>query len=133
MTNLNKLAREVHANAVAHGWWKDGDRPFGEIIATMHSELSEALEEYRNGNPNEYFRVQVPLIKGTAMPAKYEFETDITKWKGEKTEGIAPELADVILRILDYCGRNGIDIEGAIKRKHEYNRGRPYRHGGKKI
>lgn len=49
-----------------------------------------------------------------------------------KPEGIPIELADCIIRILDYCGKEGIDIEEAIKIKHEYNLTRPYRHGGKK-
>lgn len=42
------------------------------------------------------------------------------------------ELADAIIRILDYCGYAGIDIDAAVERKHEYNKTRPYRHGGKR-
>lgn len=47
-------------------------------------------------------------------------------------ESIPIELADVIIRVLDYCGYAGIDIDAAISQKHEYNKTRPYRHGGKK-
>lgn len=47
-------------------------------------------------------------------------------------EHIPTELADVIIRVLDYCGYAGIDIDAAISQKHEYNKSRPYRHGGKK-
>ena len=105
--NLTEFSKEVHENAVAHGWW-ESDRGFGEIIALCHSELSEALEEYRNGKPMLY-------------------------QKGEKPEGIAVELADCIIRILDYCGKEGIDIESLLKIKHEFNKTRPYKHGGKAI
>ena len=49
-----------------------------------------------------------------------------------KPEGIPIELADVIIRVLDLCGRYGIDIEAAIREKHAYNLTREHRHGGKK-
>ena len=52
---------------------------------------------------------------------------------GEKPEGIAVELADCIIRILDYCGKEDIDVESILKLKHDYNKTRPYKHGGKKI
>ena len=46
--NINDLIKEAHENAVAHGFWEE-ERPFAELIALMHSDLSEALEEYRDG------------------------------------------------------------------------------------
>jgi hypothetical protein len=52
-------------------------------------------------------------------------------YKDKKPEGIAVELADCIIRILDWCGREGIDIDAIIRQKHEYNKSRPFRHGGK--
>lgn len=107
---LNQLRDEIHQNALEHGWWED-ERSFGEIIALCHSELSEALEEYRNG--------RLPTI------AYYDGT--------EKPEGIPIELADCIIRILDYCGKERINIAEAIRIKHEYNKTRPYRHGGKRI
>jgi len=39
---LNKLAKEIHQNAVEHGWWNE-ERHFGSLIALMHAELSEAF------------------------------------------------------------------------------------------
>ncbi len=119
--NINEIAKEIHENAVNHGWW-DEERTFGDIIALCHSELSEALEEYRNGKPTIYFKE----INGFEV-------SEMSEWNGEKPEGIATELADCIIRILDYCGHEGIDIEQAIKIKHKYNKSRPYRHGGKVI
>ncbi len=103
--NLTEFAKKVHQNAVEHGWWEE-ERSFGDIVALCHSELSEALEEYRKNNPHFYY-------------------------DGEKPEGIAVELADCIIRILDYCGREEIDIEAIILEKHEFNKTRPYKHGGK--
>ena len=51
--NINELAKEVHENAVNHGWWeKPPSLP--EALCLIHAELSEALEEYRNGSPLVY-------------------------------------------------------------------------------
>lgn len=131
--NLNELRDEVHKNAVEHGWWKE-ERSFGEIIALCHSELSEALEEYRDGyKPKEIYH-------SCKMPGNaYEYcefrgtKEQCVNCKPLKLEGISIELADCIIRILDYCGKEGIDIEEAIRIKHEYNKTRPYKHGGKII
>ena len=107
--DLNKLAKDIHSNARSHGWW-DEPRDFGTVIALCHSELSEALGEHRNGHqPREFY------------------------FNDSKPEGIPIELADCIIRILDYCGKENIDIENALKIKHEYNKTRAYKHGGKVI
>ena len=106
--NLAKLQRAIHENAKDHGWWNE-PRTFGDIIALCHSELSEALESYRNG--------------------------EAMAWTNEagKPEGVAVEMADCIIRILDWAGHEGMDMETLVWRKHEYNKTRPYRHGGKAL
>ena len=109
--NINQLRDEVHKNAVNHGFWEK-EKDFGMIIALIHSELSEALEEYRNGHsPKEIY---------------YDYRSGYNK-----PEGIPIELADVIIRVLDYCGKENIDIENAINIKHQYNKSRPYKHNKK--
>jgi len=39
------------------------------------------------------------------------------------------ELADIIIRVLDHAGEEGIDIEGEVRRKMEMNRERDHKHG----
>mgnify|MGYP000867193512 CR=1 FL=1 len=113
---IKEFAKEVHQNAVNHGWYSE-PRSFGEVIALMHSELSEALEEYRDGHETNITYYSGKTIGGTPR----------------KPEGVPTELADCIIRILDTCVQEGIDIEKALMEKHEYNKSRSYRHGGKKI
>ena len=103
---LNVLQADIHHNAINKGW-HDEERSFGDFIALIHSEASEALEGFRNGNP----------------PDKHcpEFSS------------IEIELADVVIRVFDYCGHSGINLANAIEAKHEFNKTRPYKHGGKVI
>lgn len=64
-----------------------------------------------------------------------EFEETCDKPENERTckpEGLAVELCDAIMRILDYLAYMGVDVEAVLEAKHAYNLGRPYRHGGKK-
>lgn len=137
--SLEELTREIHQNAVEHGWWEE-DRSFGEIVALCHSELSEALEEYRAGRPMEWKKCLANEPEGKELlycghkgKAGCELHGEECSCRSEKPEGIAVEMADCIIRILDWCGREGVDIERIILEKHEYNKTRPYRHGGKVI
>jgi NTP pyrophosphatase (non-canonical NTP hydrolase) len=50
--------------------------------------------------------------------------------KGD-AENFVEELADVCIRIFDLCGAKEIDLEAAILKKMERNKGRSYKHGGK--
>lgn len=111
---INELVKEFHQTAVEHGWWEE-PKTFGELIALIHSEVSEALEEFRNGHDPK--------------------ETYYTKDKqgNDKPEGIPSELADIVIRVFDLCGYYNIDIVGMLFEKSEYNKSRPYKHGGKKI
>lgn len=98
---INLLACKVHWDNQIKGFW-DEPRNFAECCALMHSELSEALEADRKNLSSD---------KLTGVP------------------GVHEELADTVIRVLDYCGHAGIPIGDMIFRKLEYNRGREYKHG----
>lgn len=109
---IRALMSRSHRTACDKGWWDTEDRSIGEQIALMHSELSEALEEVRNGKP---------------LTEIYHSESST----GPKPEGFAAELADVLIRIFDTCEKYGVPLCEALEEKMAYNASRPYRHGGK--
>lgn len=100
------LIAECHGTASEKGWW-DVDEGDPTKIALMHSELSEALEALREGNPPDD---KIP-----------------------EYSGVEAELADVIIRIFDLAGKRGWDISGALIAKMQMNKGRSRMHGGKKF
>lgn len=53
-------------------------------------------------------------------------------FRNYKMDHFPEELADVCIRIFSLAGYHGIDLEGAIKAKHEKNKARPFKHGGKR-
>ena len=110
---IKDIQKEIHKVAKSKGWYKGKKRSIGELIALCHSELSEALEEYREDDSNLQ---DVLVMVDTNKPV-----------------GFAVELADVIIRILDMAEHLGINMEEAIRVKVDYNKTRKERHGGKRI
>jgi NTP pyrophosphatase (non-canonical NTP hydrolase) len=104
MTTLNELAAAIYDNASRHGFWDD-ERNFGEMVALMHSELSEALEEHR-----------------ADRPACYSGQCG-------KPEGVAVELVDCLIRILDTLCSLDVDVDAIVAEKMAYNASRPIKHG----
>lgn len=99
---FSQIANKAHKNSRDHGFY-EREKNDGETLALIHSELSECLEALRDGNPiNE----KIP---------------EITRAEGE--------LADVILRIMDFSTFKDWNVGLAIVRKMHYNASRPYKHG----
>lgn len=102
--NFNYIGRHCHDMAVEKGWW-DRDRHDAELIALIHSELSEALEGLRAGNPPDD---KIPQFSSAEA-----------------------ELADAVIRIMDMAAVRGWNVGGAIAAKIAFNATRPHKHGGK--
>lgn len=93
------------------------------------------MQEYRNGTKGIYYTCddgEVCCPGSSACLQHPKINEKKCQYREDKPLGIAVELADCILRILDYCAAEGIDIDAILREKHEYNKTRPYRHGGKK-
>lgn len=104
--SLDALGRIFNHTAVQKGFYgqpsEDGTR-----LMLIVSELAEALEAYRHGNPPSE---KIPTF-----------------------DSVEEELADAIIRILDHCAHKGYRIGRAVAAKHAYNLGRDHMHGGKRF
>lgn len=118
-TNLNDFSKEVFEHNLTMGWWKldeEGNvlpRNAGELFMLMVTELAEGFEGIRKD------------LMDDKLPHR-------------KMEEV--ELADTIIRICDYAGYKGFDLDGAIAEKREFNANRPdhklenrAKEGGKKF
>ena len=112
---FKETAKEICRDAEERGFTakvpEDDPAFFSEKLLLIISEISEAFEEWRSnhGLTEIYYDPQ-----------------------GLKPEGVPIELADAVIRILHFCEANGINLERAIRLKMDYNKTRPFRHGGKK-
>jgi NTP pyrophosphatase (non-canonical NTP hydrolase) len=93
--DLAAMTAEVQEHGRADGWY-DSPVSFGEAMAYLHSEVSEAFEAWRIWG----------LSDGTAGSAISPGGDP-----GAKPEGIGSEFADVLIRLLDCCVRFGVDLE----------------------
>lgn len=98
--SLSRMIRECHERSVRAGWYNDPktgepiSRNVGEMLALIHSEVSEALEGYRK-NLNDTHLTDRPMIE--------------------------VELADVLIRVFDLAGHLKLDLGESYRRKLLYN------------
>lgn len=98
--SLNTASEQIHAAQVKAGWYRNPttgrklDRNIMEMLCLIHSEVSEAAEGYRKNLPDD------------KLPHRSMLEV---------------ELADVLIRIFDLAGYQGLDLGGAVVEKLLYN------------
>lgn len=95
MLDLREFAKEVHQNAVEHGFWESDNQ--AEKIVLIHAEWSEALESYRNGESALWYRVMTD-------------RTSKNFYRKKKPEGWAVELIDGCIRIFDLLEHERAEI-----------------------
>ena len=101
----NIMTLHVHNIAIEKGFWDtDEQGHLGAKIALMHSELSELLDVVRK-------------------------DTSLKSDKLPNVLAVAEELADVVIRVMDFAGRLTIPLGDAIVEKVRFNAGREFRHG----
>jgi NTP pyrophosphatase (non-canonical NTP hydrolase) len=98
---LRLYSQHINMFMQQQGFW-GGVQNTGEKIALMHSELSEALEADRKNLPSD---------------------------KLPDFSGVEEELADTMIRILDFSAANNLRLMEAIHAKMLFNLTRPYKHG----
>ena len=99
------LAQQSYDNAVAKGFWDVGleNRNDSEMIMLMVTELAEAVEGLRHGNPPDD---KIP-----------EFSS------------VEAEFADVLIRMMDHAHARGWRVAKAVKAKMAKNQTRAHMHG----
>lgn len=113
---LQAAASDVEQCNRDNGWF-DADRTVLEGHMLIVTEVAEMSEAWRVTGLDD------ATTAGSATPGSTL----------PKPEGYGSECADVLIRLLDQCTRDGVELAGEFTRKLEYNRTRGHHHGGKKL
>lgn len=152
---LNSLALLIHTISTEKGFAPPSLDNLPEKLMLAVSELSEALEEHREGRPLVWYKTTAKFPPGTDVVYSSDgiVEVDGTQismddlaerhpeWADRRPEGILVEVADAVIRCLHIMhslienenlnpdGPSSLTPFGVVKEKIEYNAGRPAMHG----
>lgn len=113
---LNTLRHAAHRQAEKSGWNTNRNTPIEEL-ALVVTEVAEAIDELRDGNPG---------VQGLYFDAE-----------SGKPEGLSSEIGDVFIRLGHFASHpeieasGGVDIVEGTLAKLRFNPTRAYRHGGR--
>jgi hypothetical protein len=158
---LNELAGDINYWSHEKGHWEAEEVPCdGHSVAMPRDpitklmlivqEVTEAFDEMRDGHAVDevYWKwvegpnpqsIEVKMWEGNQLyyntvTSKWDLATDavwVEHGYVKKPEGVPVEIADIIIRALDFMHEMGIDVEETIRQKMQFNWTRPYRHGRK--
>ena len=106
---LHLMCTDVHATNVEHGFF-EGTNPknhneIGHRLLLVTTEVAECFEGIRKGLGND---------------------EHCPEFSNEEIE-----IADAMIRLMDYASWRGLRLGRAIVAKARFNEGRPYKHGKK--
>lgn len=110
---LNTLRDAIYEDAVAHGLWESTDYT---VKCCMEESTRCGFPFDRDAN-----------LRAWAAQVVHREANELEQ--AEEADEYAEELADVIIASLSVAGYLGIDIDAAVRRKIEINKGRPWKHG----
>lgn len=129
---FEQMTREVHEVNEVNGWFEQ-DRPVMTGHMLLVTEVAEASEAWRQWGLDDATE---------SRPESHGRWCKAHGWSGPcpgvdcplpKPEGVGSEYADVLIRLLDQCERDGVDLVYEFGRKLEYNATRGRFHGGKAV
>lgn len=104
---------------------------YSKRLLLVISEATEAFEELRSGHAVDERWYSGPIsdpVTGLSYAANFSVNRDGTP---RKPEGIPSELADILIRVLDFFDEIGVDAGEVVAEKLAYNATRPFKHGRK--
>ena len=116
--SLNTMRDAIYEDAVAHGLWEKTEQDAEKLLEENEKDKEKGILFFR----------KVAAIELVLDEAEELFSE---AW-GESCDNMIEELADVVIQAFSTAGYLGIDIDAAIRRKMEINKGRPWKHEGEK-
>lgn len=96
----------------------------------FHTSKQHGFWDHENGVQQSPFDITVALSKVALMMSELGECVEALRKPDKFNEAdVAEELADTVIRIMDFTYARGIDLGEAIITKMEKNKARPYKHG----
>ena len=111
-----ELCVKAHANSASKGFWDIRD-----FIATLPNHSEELMAIFRLSRVALFHEEASEVCGAIRKPQADDHCPELSMEEAE--------LADIMIRVGDYAGGFGIDLERAIRIKMAYNASRPHKHG----